>query len=330
MNPNFRSQSLYYFIVAAEEMNITKAANKLFITQQSLSKHIQKLERDYESVFFTRSPRLRLTWEGEHMLDYAKKTIAQEKKLLENFRDKGKAGRIKLPICVVSMRAKVFLPEILIAYHNMHSNVVVTTQQSNYRDADYLLRTGDIDLYFGIADEAGGYGSRVRILTDELYFVASEDLIRQVLPFKWDDFIRKQKEGVDINDVVQFPLILPPAKSTFRILLDKHFGEIDCQPLTVAEISEYEVLLSLCKQGFGAGFVSKPLLYTIRHELRNNPFLIFPIKQKMELATLDVVYNDGANPPRRVVDFIQCARKTIIETSLQIDDFLKNRLKETK
>ena len=38
-------RSLRYFLVAAEEMNFRKAAERLYITQQSLSSSIQKLER---------------------------------------------------------------------------------------------------------------------------------------------------------------------------------------------------------------------------------------------------------------------------------------------
>ena len=36
-----------YFAAAAEELNFTKAARKLFMTQQALSKQIDKMEREY-------------------------------------------------------------------------------------------------------------------------------------------------------------------------------------------------------------------------------------------------------------------------------------------
>ena len=55
---------LYYFTVAAEELNITRAAAKLYISQQSLSEHIRKLEKQYDAVFFTRGGRLALTAQG--------------------------------------------------------------------------------------------------------------------------------------------------------------------------------------------------------------------------------------------------------------------------
>ena len=66
---------LYYFTVAAEELNITRAAAKLFISQQSLSEHIRKLEKQYDAVFFTRGGRLALTSQGERMLRYAREVL---------------------------------------------------------------------------------------------------------------------------------------------------------------------------------------------------------------------------------------------------------------
>ena len=42
-------ENLEYFLVAAEELNFTRAAERLYITQQSLSGHIAKIERYYLS-----------------------------------------------------------------------------------------------------------------------------------------------------------------------------------------------------------------------------------------------------------------------------------------
>lgn len=58
------------FMLAAEEMNFSRAAEIAFVTQQCLSDHIKKLEDSYGVKFFTRRPRLSLTPEGEAMLRY--------------------------------------------------------------------------------------------------------------------------------------------------------------------------------------------------------------------------------------------------------------------
>ena len=56
---------LQYFLVTAEEMNFSRAAQRLFISQQSLSGSIQRLEKQYGVQLFERKPVLRLTEAGE-------------------------------------------------------------------------------------------------------------------------------------------------------------------------------------------------------------------------------------------------------------------------
>ena len=56
---------LKYFLLVAEELNITRAAERLYISQQSLSNHISNMEKELDVKLFTRSPKLSLTYAGE-------------------------------------------------------------------------------------------------------------------------------------------------------------------------------------------------------------------------------------------------------------------------
>ena len=49
--------NLGYFLVAAEEVNFTKAAKRLYISQQSLSNHIANLEKEFDVMLLTAPPR---------------------------------------------------------------------------------------------------------------------------------------------------------------------------------------------------------------------------------------------------------------------------------
>lgn len=74
--------NLKYFIVAAEEMNFTKAAKRLYISQQSLSNHIAKLEDYFGVQLFDRNTPLTLTVAGQRLLKNAQ-TIMDVKKQTE-------------------------------------------------------------------------------------------------------------------------------------------------------------------------------------------------------------------------------------------------------
>ena len=63
--------NLEYFLAAAEELNFTRAAKRLFISQQSLSNHISNMERELNVKLFTRSPKLSLTYAGDQLVQTA-------------------------------------------------------------------------------------------------------------------------------------------------------------------------------------------------------------------------------------------------------------------
>ena len=68
-------QHLKYFLMVAEELNITRAAERLYISQQSLSNHIGNLERELDVKLFTRSPKLSLTYAGGLLVDTASQIL---------------------------------------------------------------------------------------------------------------------------------------------------------------------------------------------------------------------------------------------------------------
>lgn len=64
--------SLYYFSELAKDLHMTRTANRLFISQQTLSNHIQRLEDYYGTKLFYRKPSLSLTTAGEFVLSFAR------------------------------------------------------------------------------------------------------------------------------------------------------------------------------------------------------------------------------------------------------------------
>lgn len=63
--------SLHYFQELSKDLNMTKTAERLYISQQTLSNHIQRLEQYYNAPLFYRKPSLSLTCAGEFVLGFA-------------------------------------------------------------------------------------------------------------------------------------------------------------------------------------------------------------------------------------------------------------------
>ena len=73
--------SLYYFSELAKDLHMTRTANRLFISQQTLSNHILRLEEYYGTQLFYRKPSLSLTNAGEFVLAFANIVITEETNL---------------------------------------------------------------------------------------------------------------------------------------------------------------------------------------------------------------------------------------------------------
>jgi DNA-binding transcriptional LysR family regulator len=70
-------RSLRYFVAAAEELHFTRAAARLFVAQQALSREIQRLERDLGVELFLRTTRrVALTPAGERLLSRARHILS--------------------------------------------------------------------------------------------------------------------------------------------------------------------------------------------------------------------------------------------------------------
>lgn len=309
MNP--ANRSLYCFIIAAEEMNFTKAAEKLFMTQQALSSHIRKLEQQYNTVLFERRPQLRLTTAGHHLLSYAKNTIQNERSLLMNLQDDKSLEKVRLMIGISSLRSKSFIPQILSDYREIWPNVIPSFIRASNFNCDSLLRSGRISLYFGMEKFDEHFGEEVALIPDKIYFVVGRKLLEQVLHEDWKGFLERSAEGLNLEDASKLPIILPPADSELRPAIDRYFVQ-STKPLNiVTEISGQDVMLDLCAKAYGAAFISNSVFFKLHSLYRDEHIYALPVPELTGLYSLSLFYDGSEGTPKYVLDFVDCAKTAV-------------------
>ena len=105
--------NLEYFLVAAEELNFTRAAKRLFISQQSLSNHISNLEKEFDVVLFNRTTPLTLTYAGQALKGKARKILELRDETYRELADIKDFSIGQLTIGLSHTRGRMILPEIL-------------------------------------------------------------------------------------------------------------------------------------------------------------------------------------------------------------------------
>lgn len=137
---------LYYVLSVAENQNFTKAAEKCFVTQPTLSMQIQKLEEQLDVQIFDRSKKpIELTAVGKKIVDQAR-NIVNESYRIQDIVDQQKGyigGFFKLGIIptVMPTLLPMFLKEFTKKYPKVHLKIEELTTE----DIITKLKEGHLD-----------------------------------------------------------------------------------------------------------------------------------------------------------------------------------------
>jgi DNA-binding transcriptional LysR family regulator len=141
---------LRYFVAVAEELNFTRAARRLGITQPSLSSQIRQLEAEMGAPLLRRETRgVELTDAGRLMIEEARVILAQVERAKTGMarRARGETGQINVGAAGATYFHPL-IPAIIREFRKKHPDVVLTPEESNTSLLLARLRAGAIDLAF--------------------------------------------------------------------------------------------------------------------------------------------------------------------------------------
>ncbi len=142
--------SMEYFTVLAQERNFTRAAQRLHITQQSLSSHIAGMEKELGSQLLVRRVPLELTYAGEVMLRYATGFQKLHNEMQREFCDISQKQKGILHVGAASTRGQMILPKTIALFQESYPNINVELTEGSNGELHQKLLKGTIDL--AIAD----------------------------------------------------------------------------------------------------------------------------------------------------------------------------------
>lgn len=146
--------SMKYFVVLAEEGSFTKAAEKLHVTQQTLSAHVAGLEKESGAKLFIRHVPLELTDAGRVFYRYARIIRRNEMALERELTDAAGMGRGTLRIGVAPSRGQVVLTPVIESFRKSCPGIRIRLVEMANDMLWTALARDEIDLVLARAPEA--------------------------------------------------------------------------------------------------------------------------------------------------------------------------------
>lgn len=128
-------RQLSYFLAVVEEGSFTRAAQKMHVSQPSLSQQIRVLESELGGDLLERLPRaVRLTTAGRAFLPDAQAAVRAAERASQRARKALQLELGELHICTVRSIAAGLLPEIIRRWHEIYPGTVVRLHEYSHRD----------------------------------------------------------------------------------------------------------------------------------------------------------------------------------------------------
>ena len=285
-------KEIEYFVAIAEEGNLTRASERLYLSQPAMSKFLAKLEDSYKTKLFTRKNNtLKLTPAGQIYLAGAKQIQEIANNIDREILDISKSKFMSISIGVTGERTQRYLGKLLpIVYErfpDLHVDIVEFPAQILRR----MLKNDEIDLgIYAIPerDEALAH----TIISDEEVVLAVHSSHRL---FNFGSETPSEVSyRVSLEELQNDAFVLLRETTSMRAVEDRFFAQHSFSPKKTVETKGTFSSLIFVENGFGIGFCPKnysfsskdiryiglkePFFYTSAIMYKRGVFLTTPMK----------------------------------------------------
>lgn len=299
--------SIKYFLAVANEMNITQAAKKIYISQQSLSEHIVKLEKEYGVSLFERAPRLKLTYAGEKLKELAERAVDLDTEIDFILSEISTQHKVYLSIGMSPVHGRIILPCILPRFcaENPNVSLKLTLENSNKIIEQLANRKLDMIICFKPPVPSSNIVT-MPIIKDRFCLLISKKLLDR-MGITYEEATRDEETWV--ATLKQLPYIMSTPGTRVNMAATGFLHKKGIKPNVLIEVIDLEAQFSFCKEGMGAMFSFEIFARHKISELVEKDVLFIPIEASDVSSELMVAYRKERFKGASGKAFIECAKQ---------------------
>jgi LysR family transcriptional regulator, benzoate and cis,cis-muconate-responsive activator of ben and cat genes len=241
-------RALQYFVVLAEELNFSRAAERLHVAQPALSQQIRSLEERLGAQLVDRGSRpLSLTEAGSYLCTEARQILASCEQVALGAREIGLGSRGWLSIGFTRSTMYSILPPALKAFHQAYPQVELKLFEMLTEEQGDALRDKRIHI---------GIGRQAPVLPG----CTTVPLLRErVMVALAPEHPLAAAETVRIADLADTPLILYPKHpaAQFSRFVESLYRDAGFTPPVGYRAYEIQTAIALVAAGLGVTFIGE-------------------------------------------------------------------------
>jgi DNA-binding transcriptional LysR family regulator len=248
-------KELFYILTIAREGSISRAAEKLYLSQPALSQFLKNYEDALGSMLFYRTPKgVRLTYAGEQFVAAAESMEEIYSGMLQQMAQKDDVGESRLSFGIPAAKSALFLPDILKGIHVRYPQIHLSILEENSEKLEQMLADGKLDMAL-ISTPLNDPRIKTRP-------IASEEVLLAVAvghPILRKSSLREDGSGgrwVDPAGISGENYILLEKGCKLRKLSDQVFQALGIRPHVSYSVGNTQVAVEMAAKGLGLTVIS--------------------------------------------------------------------------
>lgn len=279
----FTLEQLRSLKALATEKSFTKAAKILYLSQPSLSKQIQRLEKNLNISLINReNNKISLTENGKIFLEYSERILTLCEESCRALIDLKNGDRGNLTVGASQTIGTYLMPKILALFTKNYSQINLKVQVNSTKLIAKSVLSKEIDIGIVSGDLPDELKSKLTITN----FVKDE--LSLIVP-KSHPFAKKKK--INKNDLYNLNFIILNSNSTIIRFIDNILKQngIETKNLKIVmELNSIEGIKNAVKLGLGAAFISST---AIEKEVELETIQILEIENIKITRILSIISN---------------------------------------